>query len=359
MKQDRGANHKNVRKKIVNRRGGVELLRFVLIFTIIWQHSLSPWVSQSGIFFPIGVTTFFLITGWFSLSLTKSRFLKMLVTTVIYTIIGFVLYIIFYYVGLNDYNPFNIFTDGSFLSDKLTSWWFLYIMLALTLIAPLLNKIFTKINKWYSLAVVIVFWLVIFFWQNEEKSWNIFHYLNLYWIARACMIYLIGAWASLYLFNSLKKYKTISILACLFLVISFILLCVFHNHIYIENPNINFQLVNVCFDISALNLLTGLSLIVLFSFLKTEKFKILNNASLFLGKITLPMYLFHGLCYCVIVKFCPWSTADNSIFCIWITTYISAIAFASLIAYPIDWLNVNVYNWILLKFNKLNIPAIT
>lgn len=181
------------------RESNIELMRCVLMFMIVGLHVIGLgilWVDtpvvygqsnyfQSNFlesFFVMSVNCFVLISGYFGIRATFSKFLKFYFPIWFYSVSLYLILSI--YLGFNWKSLF--FYMLPFLSGK---YWFVKIYILLFLISPLLNKILADITK-RQLKKIIVFGLFIFvlipsispFSLTNDRGFGIVNFIMLYFI---------------------------------------------------------------------------------------------------------------------------------------------------------------------------------
>lgn len=315
------------------REAGIEILRFLLIMTIIFLHIQ---YQTGGWKLAIAVPTFFAISGWFTVRSNKSRFLKFFCQFIIYIILGLIIQGCFYYYGnINlNFNPFAEFMNFHCLSDNIVSWWFLYAMLFLTLVTPYLNK-FIQWNKQFSFWAIIFLIAILNCLQDlDEVVKHQYDMLSPWKIMIAISYYCAGGWVSYYWGDSIKKYKWYVLPACAIFVVLYVLIARYYTDLETTwFKNTGCELINVqTSDPCVLHYIAAVSLIILFDAL--PGFIQRNRFLPFLGKLPLFIYLFHGLVILSMWHFAPNIATGSAAFyfsVLGITTLASAI-----FAYPIE-----------------------
>ncbi|MBQ8769589.1 MAG: acyltransferase family protein [Bacteroides sp.] len=139
-------------KKIDNRESNIELLRILSMLAIIVYHScwhIRDCFDETGGLFSealcsitiFHVTLFVLISGYFSIKLSWSSFLKVVTPCVVISLL-------FVCAELITFNKTYQFRDliKLFLPPPTSKWWFASVYIQLMLFSPLLNELNRKIS---------------------------------------------------------------------------------------------------------------------------------------------------------------------------------------------------------------------
>ncbi len=102
--------------------------------------------NQNIVTFDIAVPGFLVLTGYCFVT-KKTIFENLFASSLIYLVVGIIMYEALYLATqYNSQNPLNLITQFEFLKDNYSTWWFLFVLLFLFLVCPLLNKLLTKYN---------------------------------------------------------------------------------------------------------------------------------------------------------------------------------------------------------------------
>lgn len=188
-------NNANVTKRDSN----IELLRLVLLFMIVVHHGLTPGLRLGDMLhysFPIiqdndllpaclinsfciiGVNTFILISGYYGIKTTKSKFLNLLCQMFFYVLLFSVpVFLIQGNVG-KSLSSFLLFSDSRY--------WFITDYMILMVLAPGINLFFEKSSsreqRLYTLALLLVSCYLGFLWHFEANvnGYTVFQFITLY-----------------------------------------------------------------------------------------------------------------------------------------------------------------------------------
>lgn len=317
----------NFQVKKIKRNMGIELLRYLLIMIIVFYHVQSKFLDSDpqqahGMWIftmTIGVPTFFAISGFFSVNSLKSRFLKFASILCSYIVFGLIIQTIFFYSGVINMNPWERLITFKFLGDDLSCWWFLYILLFVTLFAPYINKFIINYRK-LAFWSLILFFLLMNFWScciyvyGTGTWYGLFDYVTSFKICEGLFFYYLGAYFAKSIFiKILEKKKWIALVSSFLVIVSYLLLVVFFKQFYYGQPrDASVWFFNYTYnDFSIVIVITALALILFF-----KNCTILNKLWIVLeplGKSVLPIYLFHGLVWCAIIKINPnWNPSTTS-----------------------------------------------
>lgn len=174
------------------RQSNIELCRIFAIFCIVFSHSLSPflfgggaarpdcwWMAVMGHISTMGVNTFILIAGYFSVKSKKTAYLNLLYICFFYLLVRLAI------CAFTGVRP----TLNMFLFVSRSSW-FIPMYIGLLLLSPMLNGYIDNIDK-KTLTMMVVALLVFDFWSdwipggvNNRSGFNVMHFIAMYFVGR-------------------------------------------------------------------------------------------------------------------------------------------------------------------------------
>lgn len=284
-------------KKTNTRKTNLELLRVISMFMIILHHftrysGFSFSVENAfgnriivdilSMFGKLGVTLFIMISGYFydKASFKLNKFLKLLITVWIYSMIGLTIGI------LTKSNQLGLINFAkSLFPVTLGQYWFITCYILIYLFSPYVKTIIDKMERKdlkHMLIIAFIIWSVIAVVPKAKTFTNEFIILEL--------IYFIGAYIRKYDVNILNNKKRIlcitGIILCM--VIIMVILEILSNYIYILKNNDGY--------IRRFNDLSSPFIIVLtiliFNIFKNINIRCSNVINL-LASTTLGIYLIH------------------------------------------------------------------
>ncbi|WP_342276334.1 acyltransferase family protein [Spiroplasma endosymbiont of Nebria brevicollis] len=332
-----------ISKDKIVRNSKYELLRFICSLMIIMLHIKGHekvpenWLfANSQIICNLPVIMFMFLTGFFLVNSNKTRFWYILSTIIIYYFLNLIIgYLIIYYDNLNHcYSTKDLFFGGR-------DWWYLWTLPIIYLLSPFINLSIKTINKWYFINSLLIIYILFSFFSNLE--YNIFGAGQLLFLI---IIYCLGAWYKIN-FEQFGLKKIVFILAIIFLFTLQII------------NNLLFCFKNILLPITTSNFLSVLSTLALFIIFQNIKIK--QNIFLnYIGKLSLPIYLFHYLFEFIIMKNIM-SNIDidinlyPSLFLLiyWTICFLITFIFSLIILYPSNFLILNFNNFLLIIKNKI------
>lgn len=187
------------------RQSNMELLRIVSMMFIIIHHININGIGWTNVsttnlaenrllyntgsifeaFVIIGVNLFFLLSGYFQINFKWKKFLSIILTVYVYTVL-------IQFVGiLTGYNKINMDLLKRILTP-FNAYWFLKVYLIVMLLSPLLNIIIRHANRVianYFLILYLAIFCIYTFFDNSERL----GVTRGYSLISACCLYLIGA----------------------------------------------------------------------------------------------------------------------------------------------------------------------
>lgn len=181
------------------RDSNIELLRLVLLFMIVVHHGFTPGLKLGDMLFYsipiiqecdylpaclinsfciIGVNTFILISGYYGIKTTKSKFFYLLCQMFVYVLLFSIpVYLIQGSISKSLY---------SFLLFSHSRYWFVVDYLFLMVLAPGINLFFDKSSSreqgLYTLALLLITCYLGFLWHFEANvnGYTVFQFITLY-----------------------------------------------------------------------------------------------------------------------------------------------------------------------------------
>ena len=223
------------------RKTNLELLRIIAMLMIILHHfALYSGFSFSvenafgnkitvdilSMFGKLGVTLFIMISGYFydKASFKLNKFLKLLITVWIYSIIGLTIGII---TNSNEVSFINIIKAA--LPVTLGRYWFITCYILIYIFSPYVKTVIDKMERKdlkHMLIIAFIIWSVIAIVPSSKTFMNEFIILE--------FVYFVGAYIRKYDINILNNKKRIvciiGIILCM--VIIMVMLEVLSNYIY-------------------------------------------------------------------------------------------------------------------------------
>ena len=286
----------NNNKNIILRSSNIELLRIIAMIMIVGHHFVLYGVKQSynqniaGEIFSngniinklfaafmlpggvVGVAIFFLIAGYFGINSDKISLNKIVIPTVIYSLLGLS---IFYIIDIT--KIYSISDNKEILKKSLSSilpignevYWFITIYVILMLMKPGLNKIIMTLKN-SGLIITILFMLFEYMIARQVLS-------PVFAIIESSLFYIIGAFMSIY------KDELTGIKKEVFL---FIFIIGWGGYVILTNIHfIGSEVVGIC-------LFGGISAIGIFQYcsrLNVKNNHVINNLAI----LTFDVYLLH------------------------------------------------------------------
>ncbi len=297
---------------------GIEFLRFILIFLIMWTEFRNPDHSKNIITFDIAVPCFLILTGYCFVS-KKTIFKNLFASSIIYMVVGVILYTVLYNVSPHHmspvvdfeipykiWDPLKIITEFNFIKDHYSTWWFLFVLLILFLFCPLINKLLVRYNQWLTLGAIFFLYLITYAYEVEigaGKTDRLFSLFTIGDVLLAISLYAVGGWFSHNFrdkLNNLKAYYTVPVY--LLIIGGWIVMCVYNKQIcpIVDGKKTNFAVDTTQFT-SIPSVLASIALVQLFQMIKFKEnnriHEHLHKQSMWLGETVLLIYLFHGLVY--------------------------------------------------------------
>lgn len=153
-----------------NRNSNIELLRIISMLFIIMHHCLiNGYGLQNGLlgnsrvasddllfmsvinaFIIIGVNVFFLISGYYGISFSINKIVKLLVELYIYNTVFYFLAFAFH---IEEFN----FTTIKCLILPIYKYWFIYVYILLTILSPLINIGLSSLSRYITLSYLTFF----------------------------------------------------------------------------------------------------------------------------------------------------------------------------------------------------------
>ena len=289
----------------------LDLLRIISCVFVVLIHVTAIWLSNNevinndNLFFFVfvnsiakfSVPVFFMLSGFFNLSNDKNLNYKEFYKKSFYKILlPCILFSVFYSI-IKVLECF--FSDGDFVlvlkeifSGNLGALWFLYALIPMYLLTPLIIILKNNIEKKHFIIFCIIYFLyssVSGLFSEFSVAWslgNSFNYLGFYLIG-----YVIGE----KFINSKKIGKIPFILILIFAVIlGFVNSYIIYNFNYIHKFDFDFSI-----NFNIINVLYSILIFILFINLKFEK-KIQ-----FFSNYTFYIYLIHPFIISIIVRIVP------------------------------------------------------
>ncbi len=279
------------------RKSNIELLRVILIFLLIGWHYATATYGICWFFLTIAfpaatvVPVFAIITGYFLIKDQRTFFaLKFLITFIYVFLINLVVGSLVYGLtnGLNHKILLQLFKFGG------RDWWYLWAILIIYLIAPIINKGLTFISRNYFIVMMVIFTILFFI---LAKNWFNFEYVqsgvpNASGVLLLLYYYLFGAGFRLYLTDFTNHYrKWIYLIAPLILLLFTVIIMI----LYFFNKGI-WSLISPG---NLPVLIASIAIFTLFHEIKIKDSKTIN----YFASLGLVIYLFHYLFQYLLVKY--------------------------------------------------------
>lgn len=260
------------------RNSNIELLRFILsILVIFWHFSRFIWIN------PILVTpvnTFAIISGYFLIKNNDEfRFFKFLPTIFFLYIVNILLTcffsFIFHFENKINWTELLLYGNGG--------WWFLWGILIIYLLSPILNYGIKLVNKYVLFTIITILWLIFQINGYVPTTYQISTY---YYGSIIILLYgyLLGAFLQLHCKNYFKKIILVRLVALIILVFGFVFSTLF---LILNSKN------NLLFLVYDNNSIFVLPLaFAIFTFFITINIKY-NKFINFLGKLSIFVFAYH------------------------------------------------------------------
>ncbi|AKU79957.1 acyltransferase family protein [Spiroplasma turonicum] len=323
------------------KNSNIELLRFFMALLIVFFHQyvvfywkiflLIKLIILPWIFIPTLV--FILITGFYKVNSNKLINIRFLFVVFICWLLNIIIASIVFNFTKN-----NIPFLGLLLGGR--DWWYLWAILLIQLMAPIINKILHSFNKYYILFIIVTLYILLEFTNNYIYG-KLFGISN---ILAMILMYMIGGLIRL----EVKLNKIYHYIFCIsFLIIHWIISSIL-SYYY------DFKFLS-----SQLSIWYALFAIVFFTLIVS--IKPYNNKFInYIGGCSLFVYLYHYLPQILEEKYLTPSILkgidQNLSYLIFSTiTYISTFVFAAIIYKPINHVSNKFANFkIFRKLSKFN-----
>ena len=335
---------------IKERSSNFELLRIISMFMIVLSHctwygvlkvghadAYVVWntgsiiyklFSSTSILGTIGVGLFFMISGFFTVKKSKTKILKVCLTTVFYSIMMVLVMLISRIIGIKAYE-----SDSDLIFDFLkmlfvpisgSVWWYVTAYIFLMLIAPIYNEFINKLNR--KGFVLLLFVLLIFGYTLGNLGSN-FHDIE-----KALYFYTLGAYFKLFI----PKYRNSNIFVYVLLgVIGIILngLCQYFVFKYTVQSGSLAVLFRKSFSMAGYLIADSLACFGIFGFFSKLSFsnKVVNK----IASYSFGVYLFHEspvmrqLLWFNFLK--PWRFYGNALYFIMVPCFCVMVFFAGVV----------------------------
>ncbi len=305
-------------KKTSERIVGIEILRYILMMFLVFQHLQEQCLpeNQHG-FLPIVATitvpAFFMITGFFDNG-GGNRFYKFLKIFLSWMIFGIIFQEIFYLCNLAPLSPFEQIFTFQYIKDGLSTWWFLYILFWIYLFSPYIHKF---INNYFKASCILSFllFLLLNFWMYQifiYKTQTLDGYMDFItpiMLLRGFFYFMLGVIFKKIKLNSFSQ----MIIGLIFITIYFIFLFGIKQLYYDKQPNPDYFWFDMARNYFSIILILGSCGLILFFSNINPKNKFINSLFYLLGKVSICIYLFHGLFFDIFQKFIPSWNIETSI----------------------------------------------
>lgn len=185
-------------KKTTERDSNMELLRLVLMFLIVVHHGIVHGLALTGLSFSniilqerdlfpacllnslfiIAVNTFILISGYFSIKASKSKFIRLICQLFVCTVLFTTILLLIKGEGVSSLLSILIFSHSRY--------WFIVCYLILMVLAPSINLFFDSFSRekqlLFTLALLFVSCYLGFFWHFESNvnGYTVFQFITMY-----------------------------------------------------------------------------------------------------------------------------------------------------------------------------------
>ena len=332
------------------RKSNIELLRIILAFLLVgWHYYFHTYgITWTFLVFAMPsaaiVPIFALITGYFlSKNQTYSFPLKFLITFIYVYLINLAVGSLIYGVsgGLNHAVLLKLCKLGG------RDWWYLWALLIIYLIAPILNRGLTLISKNYFIFMIVLFTILFFI----LSYWIKFEYVSAMSAKASGLIlllyyYLIGAGFRLYLTDFTYRYRKLIYLVApaILLLLMVVVMLLYVNHQDIQE---------FVYPAHLPVLVASITIFTLFHEINIKSSKVIN----YFASLGLVIYLFHYLFQYLMVKYIRnWSSIVEISYLInTLLTYAMSVVFAIPITFVLNnsvkwsWKQLNVLNQKLMK----------
>lgn len=358
----------NKTKKVSERIVGIEILRYILMMLLIFEHLQEQCLPANPHgFLPIApaitVPTFFMITGFYSRG--TNRFYKFLNVFLSWIIFGFLFHEIFYLSGLIPVSPFQQFFEFQYIKDCIvSSWWFIFILFWVYLFGPYIDRFVEKYFK-ISFFILIFIFLILNYWTytlfvyKKEFSQGLTDFISLYYLFRGFFYFFVGS-----IFKKIKINKFFkNFIGWTLILIYFIFLFGIKELYYDKEINSMLFWYDTTRNYFSIILILGsLGLIFVFSNIST-KIKFINVVAYQLGKVSICIYLFHGFFFILFREFVPpWDPrktglTSESFTGLYFSILLCSTVFGYVILIPQKYLQkiiTNLFNKFTNWYNKIN-----
>ncbi|ASP28415.1 hypothetical protein SCORR_v1c06430 [Spiroplasma corruscae] len=319
------------------KNSNIEILRIVMSLFVILLHQAGPIYNMSysdvwyfKYFCPwvTGATIFFiLITGYLKVDTKRYNNSSFIITILISWIINFILACIIYSFTRDKIPFIHLLLGGR-------DWWYIWALLVIHLLMPILNKILHSFNKNYLLICVLVLYMILEFTSNYFYG----QYFGITNIVAMVLLYIVGGIIKMHfkLSNIFQFVLILLIVSLLWILIVFINLDTSYDFVYKQ--------------IGILNAIFSILVFIIVVSLKPFNNKLLN----YLGSSMLYVYLYHYLAQEIndkyLLKYISFLDIQLQIFILAMLTFLFSILFALLLVKPINKSSIFISK----KLNLLN-----
>lgn len=258
------------------------------------------------------------------------KFLKIFLSWIL---LGIIFQEIFYLCNLIPLSPFQQIFTFQYIKDSLSTWWFLYILFWVYLFSPYINK-FIYYHFKTSCIIVFLCFLLLNFWMYQifiYKTRTLDGYMDFIspiLLLRGLFYFSFGV-----ILKKIKLEHSLQIIVgIIFIIIYFIFLFGINQLYYDQEPNANY----FWFDMgrnyfSIVLIFSAYGFILLFTNINPN-IKFIKSIAYQLGKVSICIYLFHGLFFNIFQKFIPtWNIKTSVLSCTTYTYLYFSILFSSTI----------------------------
>jgi len=148
----------------------------------------------------VGVNCFVLISGYFLItsSFKPKKILDLYLNTIFYTLIFFVLNVIFFGFGFSE-------MIGSVLPILMSTYWFITVYIALYLVSPYINKLCENMTQKQHLTLIIILVCIFSVWKSILPIAETIDTRKGYSLTWFIVLYLIGAYVRKYNLQLFKR----------------------------------------------------------------------------------------------------------------------------------------------------------
>ena len=270
------------------RNSAIELLRILCIIGILLMHTFGAYFTTvtgsnliHGIFinslFNAGVSTFFLISGYYGIKYSRKKVIRFWLVIAFYS---FILMLSEIYIGKYNFS-FDIFIR-LFLPLTSNKYWFMTTYMIILIFSNYINEFINKISK-KELKKIILILFIIF---SVIPTFTKYQFLGDYGkgIINMSIIYLIGRYLKIYKID-ISTFKLIVVL-----IISFIIEFILNYNITVSNGTIGLY-VPYSFDYSIF-----IVIIATATFLVFNNLNFYSNSINIIAQSVLYVYLIDPIC---------------------------------------------------------------